>query len=220
MSEANKKISQTSIRYALSIHMKYGEVLHLEDITKEEKDKYLNFARQDHATLLVEDKRTLRNLHSNDVAKISVVVYDAEQDKVSHTMKQMFYTESTLGRPLFKGIIKAFIWIAILGIIGFFGISMVEGGFLDVFLEMDKFVAAFDKGFDFAGTLFTVTAVVLVLLALLDMGLGVKSRYFRNQDGEEPAMTTRLSNAGLVVAFIVVIVVLKMVANGVLGALN
>lgn len=211
MSEASKLTQSSSKRYALSFQMKYGEVLHLENITKEEKDKYLDFVRKENATMLVEDKNTLRNLHSADIAKISVVAYDLHQDETSYKIKKMLYSESSLGRGLFKGLIKLYIAAAVLGIIGFFGIAMVENGLFDIFLKMDKFLGGFTKGIEFAGMLFKIFSVILLLMAFLDIALGLNAKYFRNQDGEEPPMTTRISNLTLVVAFMVVMMGIRLV---------
>lgn len=217
MGEANKVTQSSSIRYALSFQMKYGEVLHVENLQKDEKDKYLDFARKDNASMLVEDRNTLRNLHSNDIAKVSVVAYDLEKDETSFKVKKMLYSESSLGRPLFKGLIKLYIAIAVLGIIGFFGIAMVENGFIDIFLDMKKFIAGFTRGFDFAGTVFILMSVIMLLLAFGDLLLGLNTKFFRNQDGEEPAMTTRLSNLTLVVAFMIVMIVIQITFNMVAG---
>lgn len=211
MSEASKLTQSSSKRYALSFQMKYGEVLHLENITKEEKDKYLEFVRKENATVLVEDKNTLRNLHSADIARVSVVGYDLHQDETSYRVKKMLYSESSLGRGIFKGMIKLYIAVAVLGIIGFFGIAMVENGLFDIFLKMDKFLGGFTKGLEFSGMIFKIFSLILLLMAFLDIALGYNAKYFRNQDGEEPPMTTRISNLTLVVAFMVVMMGIRLV---------
>lgn len=213
MGEVNKVTQSSSIRYALSFQMKYGEVLHVENLQKEEKDKYLDFARKDNASMLVEDRNTLRNLHSNDIAKVSVVAYDMQKDESSFKIKKMLYSESSLGRPLFRGLIKLYIAIAVLGIIGFFGIAMVENGFIDIFLDMEKFIGGFSKGIDFASLFFKLMAAVMLVLAFTDLLLGLNTKYFRNQDGEEPPMTTRLSNLTLVVVFMIVVIFIQIAFN-------
>lgn len=201
MSDAKKT---THLRYALSFQMKYGEVLHLENITKEEKDRYLDFARSKSNTLLVEDSHSLRNLHSDDIAKVSVKAYDAEREKWLHPIQKMLFTESSLGRPLFKGIIKGFIVLAILAVLGKFAIGMIEGGIFDVLLDAKLFMAALISGFEWVESLFKYVAILLVLLSLLDLVLGLNASYFINQDGEEPPEHSRLSNAVVSGLFILI----------------
>lgn len=212
--KAASNVKRTPLLYALSIHMKYGEVLHVEGITKEDKERYIELARSVGQTMLVEDSITVRHLHSNDISKISVKAYDAEREKWMHPFQKMLFTESSLGRPLFRGVIKAFVWFSVLSIIGMFGLAMIEGNVFDVFFDASIFMSTLQRGFDFMQQLFKYAVILLILLNLLDLGLGLNASYFINQDGEEAPEFSRLSNVTVTAAFVIIFTIVRMVLNG------
>lgn len=216
MSETKQPIprKKSHLRYALSIHMKYGEVLHVEDLTKEEKDQYFELARYDDRSLIVEDTTSVRHILGKDIAKISVKAYDEQYEKFMHPIEKMMFSESTLGRKLFATIIKAFVGISFVGMIGVFGLAMIEGNILDVFFDPELFGATIVRGFEFIKTLFNYTVILLILLNLVDLVLGLKADYYINQDGEQSAETSRLSNVFVTAAFIVIFIVIRMLLNG------
>lgn len=205
---------KSRIMYALSIHMKYGEVLHVEGLNKEEKDQYFELARHENKTMIVEDKSSVRHLLSKDIAKISAKAYDEKYQNVYHPIEKMLFSESSLGRRLFTLIIKAFIVISILSIIGMFGLAVVDGTIMDVIFESDQFLATVVKGFDIMNTLFGFTIALMLLLNALDIILGLKAHYYINQDGAEPVEVSRISNAAVTVIFFVVFIVAKTVISG------
>lgn len=207
------------LRYALSIHMKYGEVLHVEDLTKDEKDQYFELARHDDRSLIVEDTTSVRHILGKDIAKISVKAYDDQYEKLIHPLEKMMFSESTLGRKLFSTIIKAFVGVSFLGMIGVFGLAMIEGNVLDVFFDPKLLGATVVKGFDFIKTLFNYTVILLILLNLVDLVLGLRADYYINQDGEQPAETSRLSNTFVTAAFIVIFIIIQVVLNGLMKVL-
>jgi transcriptional antiterminator Rof (Rho-off) len=223
MSETKQAASaprkRTSIRYALSIHMKYGEVLHAEGLTKEEKDEYFGLAKQKDQNLIVEDNASVRNLRSEDIAKISAKAYDTEYEKVAYPVRKMLFSESTIGRKPFVWLIKAFVIIAVLGILGFFGLAMVEGNIVDVFFDPAVFSETILKGIDFTKMVFNYIVIFMVLLSLIDIVLGLRADYYINQDGVEPVDVSRLSNLVVTVVFIVVFMVVRSMLAGIVALL-
>ncbi len=221
MSETKQPIprKRAHLRYALSIHMKYGEVLHVEDLTKEEKDQYFELARHDDRSLIVEDTTSVRHILGKDIAKISVKAYDDQYEKLIHPLEKMMFSESTLGRKLFSTIIKAFVGISFLGMIGVFGLAMIEGNILDVFFDPKLFGTTIIKGFDFIKTLFNYTVILLILMNLIDLVLGLRADYYINQDGEQSADISRLSNVFVTAAFIVIFIIIQVVLNGIVKML-
>lgn len=221
MSETKQPIprKRAHLRYALSIHMKYGEVLHVEDLTKEEKDQYFELARHDDRSLIVEDAVSVRHILGKDIAKISVKAYDEQYEKLIHPIEKMMFSETTLGRKLFSTIIKVFVGVSFLGMIGVFALAMIEGNILDVFFDPKLFGATILKGFDFIKTLFNYTVILMILMNLIDLVLGLRSDYYINQDGEQSAETSRLSNVVVTAAFIVIFIVIQIVLNGIIKLL-
>lgn len=214
MSVSKPVATKSRVMYALSIHMKYGEVLHIEGLSKEEKDQYYELARHENQTMIVEDKASVRHLLSKDIAKISAKAYDEKYQNVYHPIEKMLFSESSLGRRLFTLIIKAFIVISILSIIGMFGLSVVDGTIMDVLFESDQFLATVSKGFDVMNTLFGFTVALMILLNVMDIILGLRAHYYINQDGADPVEVSRISNAAVTLAFIVIFLVAKTVIGG------
>lgn len=210
---STKASVKKSVMYALSIHMKYGEVLHIEGLNKEEKDRYFQLAREENATMLVEDKSSVRHLLSKDIAKISVKAYDEKYEKIYHPLEKILFSESSMGRRIFSFIIKAFVILSILSIVGMFGVAMLEGDIMDVFFDPAILSETILKGFDLMNKIFGLTVLVMAILNLFDLGLGLKSHYYINQDGADPVEYSRLSNVLVTGAFIVVFLIAKTILN-------
>lgn len=215
MSVSKPVATRSRVMYALSIHMKYGEVLHIEGLTKEEKDKYYELARNENQTMIVEDKASVRHLLSKDIAKISAKAYDEKYQNLYHPLEKMLFSESSLGRRLFTLIIKAFVIISILSIIAMFGLAVVDGSIMDVIFESDQFIATVLKGFDVMNKLFGFTVALMVILNLIDIVLGLRAHYYINQDGADPVEVSRISNATVTIAFIVIFLIAKAVLSSI-----
>lgn len=211
--------SKSQVMYALSIHMKYGEVLHIEGLNKEEKDRYFELARNENANMLVEDKYSVINLLSKDIAKISIKAYDERYQKIYHPLEKMLFSESGFGRRTFTLIIKAFVIIAVLSIIGMFGLTVIDGTVMDVLFDGKMFMETTMKGLDLAGKFFSLTVALMFVLNIIDIGLGYKAHYYINQDGSEPVIHSRVSNLVVTIAFIIVYMVAKGVINQFAGML-
>lgn len=208
-----KASDKRHVMYALSIHMKYGEVLHVEGLNKEEKDAYFKLARDKDATMIVEDKTSVRHLLSKDIAKVSVKAYDEKYEKVYHPLEKILFSESSMGRRVFTLIIKAFVILSILSIVGMFGVAMLEGDIMDVFFDSAVLSETILKGFDLMNKIFGLTVLVMAILNILDLGLGLRSHYYINQDGADPVEYSRVSNVLVTGAFIVIFLIAKTILN-------
>ena len=207
--KTTKATVKPKVMYALSIHMKYGEVLHIEGLNKEEKDRYFELARKEDSTMLVEDKTSVIHLLSRDIAKISVKAYDEKYERIYHPLEKMVFSESSVGRRPFSFIIKTFIVLAILSILSAFGVAMLSGNIMDVFFDKVVLTETLTKGFDLMNKIFTFTAVLLIMLSIIDIGLGFKAHYYINQDGSDPVEYSRISNLVVSIAFIIVFMIVK-----------
>lgn len=207
--------NKPKVQYALSIHMKYGEVLHIESLNKEEKDRYFELARNENATMLVEDKTSVIHLLSKDIAKISVKAYDEKYERIYHPLEKMLFSESSIGRRPFSFIIKSFIVLALLSILGMFGLAVVEGDIMNILFDPALLSETMLKGFDLMNKIFNFTAILMILLNIIDFALGFKAHYYINQDGADPVEYSRLSNAMVTGAFIVVYLIAKTILNSV-----
>lgn len=205
---------QSNYRYALSIQMKYGEVLHVDKATQEEKDKYVELSKQRGSSMIIEDRRSVRHLHSDDIAKISIKRYEVDAEQWKLPFKKMFFTESTLGRGTFTLCIKTFVLLAFLALGAGVVANLLSGDMMEVVFSHDLDLnVGFSKGFQWVGLLFGLFFGIMVTLNVVDCILGLNEKYFINQEGELPAETTRLSNVfitlGFLVGYLVVMTVLR-----------
>ncbi len=214
-----KTTVKPKVMYALSIHMKYGEVLHIEGLNKEEKDRYFELARKETSTMLVEDKTSVIHLLSRDIAKISVKAYDEKYERIYHPLEKMVFSESSLGRRPFSIIIKSFIVLAILSVLSAFGVAMLAGDIMDVFFDPVILAETLSKGFDLMNKIFSFTAVLMIMLNIIDIGLGYKAHYYINQDGSEPVEYSRISNLLVSIVFIIVFMIAKTILASVVTML-
>ncbi|MBM7562535.1 hypothetical protein [Fusibacter tunisiensis] len=218
MSESKTRMKSRT-RFALSIHMKYGEVLHVEGLTREEKDQYFDLARDSSRSVVVEDATSIRHIASTDIAKITVKPYDEQVEKIMLPVRKILFTESTLGRRLFGLLIKLFVAASVIGVIGVFGLAMIEGNIVDVFFEPELFSETLQKGLDFVEMLYGYVFVLMLLLALVDLVLGLREFHFINSDGEEAAENPRIMNLGTVIIFAIVFKGIVAVLSRVVGML-
>ena len=187
--------------HALSIHMKYGEVLHIDDISKERKENYLKLCTEMNTSIIVEEEDSIRNLLSQDVAKISVKEYSHEYRGYFFPLKKALLSESALGRRFYSMIIKLFVMFAVLIVIGLMGLKVVEGNIIDVMFDPDLLRALLNEMLDMIGKLFKYTVILMLLANLVDYGLSYRAYFPVNRDGTEPVEITRASNTAVVLVF-------------------
>lgn len=188
--------------HALSIHMKYGEVLHIDDISKERKENYLKLCTEPSTSIIVEDEDSIRNLLSQDVAKISVKEYSHEYRGYFFPLKKALLSESALGRRFYTMVIKLFVLFSVLIVLGFIGLKVVEGTIVDVLFDPDLLRALLDEMLNMIGKLFKYTTILMLLANLLDYGLSYNAYFPVNRDGTEPVEITRVSNTAMVLVFV------------------
>ncbi|MBS7527583.1 hypothetical protein KHM83_12935 [Fusibacter paucivorans] len=221
MTERKKAEKPRSMQtlYALSIHMKYGEVLHVEGIDREERDQYLALAKAAGSTMLLETKHEVRQLRSDDIAKVSIISYNANYINTWHLAKRMLLGESSIGRWIFGFMIKFFVFLCFVIAIAQLGLRVIDGTIMDVLFDPTQFVAVIDAALVQMKTVFNYVVVFMILLHLLDMVLALRNDYYINQDGapwvEQTTAANFILTGGLIVGFFVV----KAVIGGVMAML-
>ncbi len=187
--------------HALSIHMKYGEVLHIDDINTERKDNYLKLCTEPNISIIVEDEDSIRNLLSQDVAKISVKSYTPDYRSLPFPVKKILLSESTLGRSPFSMTIKVFFFLAFLAIVGMMGLKVIDGTIVDVIFDSKLFSAFAKETLLWISKLFKYAMIVMILMNLTDFGLSYNAYYPVNRDGTEPIEISRVSNTAVIAVF-------------------
>jgi len=216
--EQRKKVvkSEHPILYALSIHLKYGEVLHVESIDKEMKDAYLSLTKTPGEKMLLESKEEVRQLRSDDIAKVSIVAYDESYLKVWYPLKRMFLSESSFARYLFSFVIKLFVFIAVVLGLAQLGLKVIDGTIMDVLFDPVQFKDMMVALTSQIKTLFKFTLIFMVLWHFLDMALSFRKTFYINQDGAPWFEHTVSSHMGITALFFVGYTVVMAVLRGVL----
>lgn len=215
MSEQKKRVTPpiSGKMYALSVHMKYGEVLHIEGVNKEEKDNYIALCKQSDGEMIIEDKFEVRHLLSQDIAKVSVVPYDKSYERVWHPLKKMVLSESTVRRSTFSALIKAFFLLALVAVVAVLGMKVIDGTILDVFFDASLFAQTLEEVMDYIGLIFKYLFFLMVILGILDMLLGLKNNFPINQDGANEIDQSILGN----IIVIAIFGVACLIASGIIG---
>lgn len=213
--EQKKEVTKNEhhILYALSVHLKYGEVLHVESVDKETKDAYLNLAKTSGETMLLETKTEVRHLKSDDIAKVSIVAYDENYLKVWHPLKRIFFSESSFARYLFSFIVKLFVFTCVVLGIAQLGLKVIDGTIMEALFDPMQFKNMMIALTSQIGTLFKFTMIFMVLWHFLDMALSFRKTYYINQDGApwvEHTVSSHMSITILLfVGYMVIVTALK-----------
>lgn len=193
--------------HALSIHMKYGEVLHIDDISKERKENYLKLCTEPSTSIIVEDQDSIRNLMGHDVAKISVKEYSHEYRGYFFPLKKALLSESDVGRGLYRLTIKLFVLFAVFVVIGLLGLRVVDGTILDTLFDQTLLIGLVNEILNMIGKLFNYAMIVMVVANILDYALSYRAYYPVNSDGTEPIEISRVSNSVVVLIFVLCYVI-------------
>lgn len=215
MSEQKKSVRSpiSGKMYALSVHMKYGEVLHIEGVNKEEKDNYMALCKANDGEMILEDRYEVRHLLSQDIAKVSVVPYDKSYERVWHPLKKMVFSESTIRRTTFSALIKAFFLLALVAVVAVLGMKVIDGTILDVFFDGTLFSETLAQVMDYIGLIFKYLFFLMILLGVLDMLLGLRNNFPINQDGSDEIDQPILGNIIIIGIFGIVC----LIASGIIG---
>jgi hypothetical protein len=202
--------SDGPVYYALSIHMKYGEVLHLDDLTKEQKNLYYDLCRDPKESLLIEQDGDIRHLFGADIAKITSKRYNETYRKYVHPLRAALFSESLIGRGIFALVMKLFVFAAILAVGAALFASFMDGQLFDILADkavMENTVAEVSR---LVGRIFRWTLFILFALHVADLLLHEGETYHVNRDGTDVIYETKMGNLFLSAGFIVVVMVFRM----------
>lgn len=200
--------SKTGVKYAVSIQMKHGEILHIEGIDREERDKYFELARRKEASLVVESKNNIRNIMSTDIASISSKSYDAVYEKTVFRLEKMLFSESSIGSSMFYTIIKLFVLVGILSIVAKIALTFIQGDTASVLVDSNRLGDVFKDGLALVKQIFDYTLIVMLVLSVIDILLGLGAHYYINRDGLEPVNHRRMNGLIITVIFAVVMFII------------
>ena len=190
--------------HALSIHMKYGEVLHLDDISMERRDEYLKLCKETSSSILVEDDESVRNVLGKDIAKISVKTYSRQYREYIFPIKKALMSESILGKTFYSWIIKLFFIISSISIFSILFLKTADGTIIDTLFDSKMLAGFLEQTLRGVSKVYTFAIIGLLLGNIIDYALSLKTYYPVNQDGAEPAEHPRYAMTIMIIVFILV----------------
>ncbi len=198
-----------TIYYALSVFMKNGDVLHLEGLTREEKDRYFTLARNPEQSLLIEEDNRVRNLLGADIASVSFKRYTMAYEKGLFQVEKMFMSESFFGKAVYFTIMKVFFLFAIILMIKETAMTLFQGDIATTLFDVDAIGRVFTESLAATNTLFRYAYVIMLAISLIDIVLGLISNYHINQDGAPEVSVRRYTGLLITIVFIIAISLIK-----------
>ncbi|PID80030.1 MAG: hypothetical protein CSB19_01120 [Clostridiales bacterium] len=104
--------------YAVNIHLKSGQVVHLEHLQKGEKDAYINYTRSGREKMLIETNKMVWRILPDDIERVEVKSYNTQQANGVYPFMKYAMTRSRLDTSVFTRFILYF-FLALIGSVGF-----------------------------------------------------------------------------------------------------
>lgn len=202
-------VDKKTIYYALSIFLKNGEVLHLNGLSREEKDRYFALARNPEMSMLHEEGNEIRNLLGSDISSITYKRYTESYEKTIFQAEKMLLSESTFGTGIYFTIIKLFVALTVLWAIKETATNALKGDLMAVIMDADTLTKIFTDGVASASSIFKYAYLIMITFSLIDIVLGLTARYYINQDGAAPIRTRRFMGLLITIIFIIVVSLLN-----------
>ncbi len=102
--------------YAVNIHLKSGQIVHLEHLEKGEKDAYVNHARNGKDKMLIETNKTVWRILPDDIERIEVKSYNKQQANGVYPFMRIVMTKSRLDTSIFTRFIFFFIVLLVVSV--------------------------------------------------------------------------------------------------------
>lgn len=210
---------KASALYSLSIFLKHGEVLHIENLNREQKDNYFRLCKDPKGSILIETEDQVRNILSYDIIKITSQTYTPDYKKYVQPVSKAMLTESLLGSTPFRWVRSLFFLFAIMssGLVLFE--LMSDGVLLDILFDLEIQKMFMDGMAETVGKIYGYTIWILVVMHLLDIFLPNGEQYFVNRDGTEEPDVSKVNNLVATIGFIVLLQVIKIGFNMVMNML-
>ncbi len=99
--------------YAVNIHLKSGQTIHLEHLEKGEKDAYINYVRSGRDKMLIETNKMVWRILPDDIERVEVKSYNNQQANGLYPLMRVAMTKSRLDTDTFTRFIFFFMLLLI-----------------------------------------------------------------------------------------------------------
>ncbi len=103
--------------YAVNVHLKSGQTVHLEHLEKGEKDAYINYVRSGKDKMLIETKKMVWRILPDDIERVEVKSYNKQQANGLYPVMRIAMTKSRLDTEIFTRFIFYFILLLIASVV-------------------------------------------------------------------------------------------------------
>ncbi len=164
--------------YAVNIHLKSGQIIHLEHLEKGEKDAYINYVRSGRDKMLIETNKLVWRILPDDIERVEVKSYNKQQANGIYPLMRVAMTKSRLDTEMFTRFIFYFILLLIASVVfNIFRAMLIEDpmAILTDFTLLAPFMADASKMFvQFSWLL----VVVMLALNVLDLILSSAEKFY------------------------------------------
>ncbi len=164
--------------YAVNVHLKSGQIIHLEHLEKGEKDAYINYVRNGREKMLIETNKLVWRILPDDIERVEVKSYNNQQANGLYPIMRIAMTKSRLETDLFTRFIFYFILLLIVSVLfNIFRAVLIEDPMtiLADYTLLSPFMADASKMFvQFSWIL----VVVMLALNVLDLILSSAEKFY------------------------------------------
>ncbi len=164
--------------YAVNIHLKSGQTIHLEHLEKGEKDAYINYVRSGRDKMLIETNKMVWRILPDDIERVEVKSYNNQQANGLYPLMRVAMTKSRLDTDTFTRFIFFFMLLLIATVVfNIFRAVIIEDpmAILADYTLLAPFMADASKMFvQFSWLL----VAVMLALNVLDLALSSPEKFY------------------------------------------
>lgn len=121
--------------YAVNLWLKSGETIYLEDLSKGEKEAYLQYVRAGNQIMLISSPSTIWRLTPEDIVRVDVKMYGLANQKTVYPLFRIFLAKSRIATETFSNFIRLYLLVLM---------AIILAGVVKVFKDGDLMGLLFD----------------------------------------------------------------------------
>ncbi len=201
--------------YAVNICLKSGEVVHLEQLEKGEKDAYVNYVRNGREKMLIETSKQVWRIMPDDIERLDVKSYTMQQENGVYPFMRFLMVKSRMATETFMRFITFYILILVGAII----LKLGQAGVVENTDLLNDFSLL--RGYLFeAGEIFIklswLLAIVMIFLNVVDLVLRPTEKFYILDEERSVLEDTKLLHLLITIGCIIGFVIVHKIVFGVM----
>lgn len=190
--------------YAVNIHLKSGQIVHLEHLEKGKKDAYVNYVRTGTEKMLIETSRQVWRILPDDVERLEVKAYNSQQANGVYPFMRFLMARSRMETSTFTRFITFFIILFIVSIGVQMGIAIAEKDPFSILLSPSLFIPYLEGAASFFKKGAMILVFIMFVLNVLDFILKPTEEFFILDDDRSILEGTKLLHVIITLSCLVV----------------